>query len=383
MSKIDIIIPCYKGLNTLSRTLHSIAMQNHVEDCNVIIVDDCCPEVTKKNSYKIILNKFKEFGIKGKVIRNKTNLGPGLSRQVGIDNGKSPYITFIDCGDTFLIEHAIDIFISALDDGLNCYFSRILSTREFVSQPLFPWVIGCAYKRKFLTENKIRFPSFRCMEDVAFNDLVRVSVIHENPFSEFYLYNYNLYNWTYDTNNINREGYVYDMGSFYYYFTWRYLENHDKFNEWMTNKDTKNYIYEVIYNSVISTFYYFQSCHLNEYFYNSAKLANQLIIKRYWQTIRELMGTVNLGDIYRNNVKDYPNFKISFEEFIQYCDNIYNDENVQDNLLLYYNVWSEWERNPSMLEEMKSNVNSGAAIPDYWKPENKFIEKVLESLKNT
>jgi len=43
-NRIDVIIPAYKAHNTILRTLSSIAEQTILQDVDVTIVNDCCPE---------------------------------------------------------------------------------------------------------------------------------------------------------------------------------------------------------------------------------------------------------------------------------------------------------------------------------------------------
>ena len=83
---IDVIIPAYNCSKTLGRTLSSLVAQTD-NDFNVIIVDDCSTEDLEPtvNGFKSLLNI--------KYIKNDTNMGAGMSRQVGMDNSFSKFVT--------------------------------------------------------------------------------------------------------------------------------------------------------------------------------------------------------------------------------------------------------------------------------------------------
>ena len=81
-SKIDpiisIIIPTYNSEKFIFKCIKSIPINKKVE---VLLIDD----FSKKNlKRKIDLKKFTNF----KIIRNKSNLGPGMSRNFGIKKSK-------------------------------------------------------------------------------------------------------------------------------------------------------------------------------------------------------------------------------------------------------------------------------------------------------
>ena len=56
-NKIDVIIPAYKAQKTIMRTLSSIAEQTIIDDIEVTIVNDCCPN----GDYKKFVQMFSPF----------------------------------------------------------------------------------------------------------------------------------------------------------------------------------------------------------------------------------------------------------------------------------------------------------------------------------
>ena len=160
--KIDIIIPAYNVPdNTIFRCLSSIACQNIIEEIEITIIDDA----STKENYKKIADIFKDY-ININIIRNEINQGPGVARQIGIDNTKNGYITFMDADDTLNGTFAIDylregieqdsayqICVGIFDEIHNENEEKILTSHENDSV----WVFGKMFKRAFIDRYNIRF----------------------------------------------------------------------------------------------------------------------------------------------------------------------------------------------------------------------------------
>ena len=95
MDLISIIMPYYKKSETVKQTIDSIFAQTYSNFELIIIYDD---EDKKDLEYlKKIIKKFKNVLI----IINQSNLGAGLSRNLGIKNAKGEFVAFIDADDTW------------------------------------------------------------------------------------------------------------------------------------------------------------------------------------------------------------------------------------------------------------------------------------------
>ena len=116
---IDVIIPAYNCQSTLGKTLSSLVAQTD-DNFEVIVVDDCSIE-----DIKLIVNDYSDK-LKIKYIRNKNNLGCGMTRQVGIDNATQKFITFLDSDDMFM-PYTVETFNSIIEanpdtEYLHSYF---------------------------------------------------------------------------------------------------------------------------------------------------------------------------------------------------------------------------------------------------------------------
>jgi teichuronic acid biosynthesis glycosyltransferase TuaG len=95
MDLISIIMPYYKKSATVKQTIDSIFAQTYKNFELIIIYDD---EDKKDLEYlKKIQKNFKKILI----FINKSNLGAGMSRNLGIKNAKGEFVAFIDADDTW------------------------------------------------------------------------------------------------------------------------------------------------------------------------------------------------------------------------------------------------------------------------------------------
>lgn len=194
MNKVSIIIPAFNAHKTINRTLASIAMQDIVDELEVVIVND-----NSDRDYQEFVNWYSKF-FKIKEVKMLKNGGPGVARQVGIDNSSNPYITFIDADDTFagafvlkelrnnLLRNPQASMISGifaeeqnLPDGRNMYLPH---KQDMV------WMFGKMYKRDFLNRYNIRFNHSRANEDNGLNKLVQLCSSEQEKvmFSEDVIY---------------------------------------------------------------------------------------------------------------------------------------------------------------------------------------------------
>ncbi len=91
--KVSIIIPYYKKKLFIRQTLNSVFNQSY-KNYEIIIIYDDFDHKDLKYIKTIIPNN-----IKFKIVKNKKNIGAGLSRNLGISLSKGKYICFLDADD--------------------------------------------------------------------------------------------------------------------------------------------------------------------------------------------------------------------------------------------------------------------------------------------
>lgn len=180
---LSIIVPCYNSWNKMGHCIDFLE-KNLPQDCEAIFVDDCSSDGTYENLLDLCQQKHN-----WKIFKNKTNSGPGVSRNVGIENSNSKYIAFLDADDWFA-ESYFDDIVPLLKKNIDCILydytntdgngwhqncSILFCKNEVVELDIkkaFVFVkgatLGKAFRRQIAIDHKIRFLPDRIGEDIPF-----------------------------------------------------------------------------------------------------------------------------------------------------------------------------------------------------------------------
>ena len=195
---ISVIIAMFNAQEYIAECLSSLANQT-MQSFEVIIADDCSTD----KSLAVVEKFSATFGERLRILKLSANSGcPGIPRNFALEAACGKYVTFLD-SDDLLSETALEDFfnvaenfnadvvhaerlLSFIDDGGEIE-SKILSTQPgFVIEPTletydiaervnnfvakkFMWqACGKLYRRKFLADNKIKFPALKNFEDMIF-----------------------------------------------------------------------------------------------------------------------------------------------------------------------------------------------------------------------
>ncbi len=181
MNKLDIIIPYYKeDKKLILRLLKSIQSQRNInfKEIGILLINDHSNnKITKKD-----LLDFPQLQIT--LLQTEKNVGPGLTRQKGIDFSTAEYITFIDADDTYYDSNCLSKIIDIinlkkpnliLSDWMEESF--INHEKELLlhhSDLIF--IHGKFIKRSYLKEKNISFsPELRLHEDSYFSTILLLS----------------------------------------------------------------------------------------------------------------------------------------------------------------------------------------------------------------
>lgn len=214
MYDVDIIIPAYNSINTISIPLDSLKKQKTKYKFRVVIVND-----NSSYSYKNILDKYSKYMFIEEIVLDK-NGGPAVARQKGIDYTDSKYIMFIDSDDYLFssdsIQKLVDNISLCNSDVAMGNFILERDNKEELVKNNSVWMHGKIYRRSFLEDNNIRFNTSRVNEDNGFNRLVVLLTKNISHLDEVvYVYKENDNSITRRNDRLNKftglEGYAYNM----------------------------------------------------------------------------------------------------------------------------------------------------------------------------
>lgn len=190
LPKISIIIPVFNAGNYLEDCLQSISNQSF-DDFEILAINDGSTDHSLK-----ILNHFQEKELRIKVF-SQENKGVSVARNLGLENAKGEFITFIDADDWLhpeTLEHYIEIAENEDSDIVISQFLTKKSTekqtessienydRKDIEQKIFSKCIefdvynsvcNKFYKKELIKKSNAQFPiGIRIAEDALFNHQV-------------------------------------------------------------------------------------------------------------------------------------------------------------------------------------------------------------------
>jgi hypothetical protein len=91
-------MPAYNSADFIAESIQSVLGQTH-QNWELLIIDDASLDTTIS-----IIKKFEALDSRIKLLKNTTNQGTGISRNIGIKAAQGTYITFLDSDDLWLPE---------------------------------------------------------------------------------------------------------------------------------------------------------------------------------------------------------------------------------------------------------------------------------------
>lgn len=179
---ISIIIPVYNSINYIDRCLKCLDEQTS-NKFEAIFIDDCSTD----NSYEELSKKLKDVKYCYQLLQNEKNMGPGFTRNRGIEESKYDYITFIDSDDYVsekFVESLENVILSDEPDSILFDYYMVnneskihrlainsdkqILDKEYTLAMCNGMCWGKLFKKDIIIKNNIQFPNIMRSEDLAF-----------------------------------------------------------------------------------------------------------------------------------------------------------------------------------------------------------------------
>ncbi len=186
--KVSIISPVYNCAPYIVECIESLLAQT-CQDFEVLLVDDH----GRDESMDVARTFVKEHGLEEKFrfLETSQNSGPGVARNVGIEAAKGEYIAFIDSDDVWeptFLEKLLDAAETSQTDLAFCqlkyrggakdgsvFLNPVVKAGVFTADRkrhfllhFVTFSVCFLFRREFLMQNDLRFPSERNSEDTNF-----------------------------------------------------------------------------------------------------------------------------------------------------------------------------------------------------------------------
>jgi len=145
MPSVSVIIPYYKKINYIKKTINSVLNQTFQDFEIILIYDD-----EKLDDLITLENEYKK-NPKIKIIKNLNNLGAGISRNIGIKHASGEIISFLDADDYWLPE-------------------KLNKQLKFMNENNYDFTF-CDYEKKLSEKKNIKVISSK--KKIGYNDLIK------------------------------------------------------------------------------------------------------------------------------------------------------------------------------------------------------------------
>ena len=120
---VSIIIPTFNSEKFISDTITSVQNQTY-QNWEMLLVDDGSTDQTQTIITSFLTDKRIQF------YPQKQNLGPAKARNVGIDNAKGKYMTFLDADDIWFVDFIEKSINAIIETNVRFVFSSYKRSNE-------------------------------------------------------------------------------------------------------------------------------------------------------------------------------------------------------------------------------------------------------------
>ncbi len=129
MPFVSIILPYYRKINYIKKTINSILSQSFKDFEIILVYDD-----EDLHDLSVIENDFKNNS-KIRIVKNTKNLGAGISRNIGIKHAKGKIVAFVDSDDFWMpnkLEKQTKFMEENNYDFTFCNYDKVISSKKTI-----------------------------------------------------------------------------------------------------------------------------------------------------------------------------------------------------------------------------------------------------------
>jgi glycosyltransferase involved in cell wall biosynthesis len=131
MSRVDVIVPCYKYAHYLRQCVESVVNQSH-GDLRVLIIDDCSPDHTEEVARELVAQDHRVA-----YRRHDVNRGHIATYNEGLEWGDGDYVLLVSADD-LLTPGALGRAVNLLDDHPSVGFAHGGQIHFSTDRPVVP-----------------------------------------------------------------------------------------------------------------------------------------------------------------------------------------------------------------------------------------------------
>ena len=191
MPKISVIVPVYNAEKYLHRCIDSILAQTFT-DFELLLINDG----SKDDSGKIC----DEYAAKDVRVRvfHKENGGASSARNMGLENAKGEWITFVDSDDT-LLQNALEVLYESLVSSVDAVIANTKRNEMILCEEWIRLLLDCKtrcelwgglYRRNLLLDKKIEIPYSIVIGEDFLTNLQYASKCKKIKLITYCVYNY-------------------------------------------------------------------------------------------------------------------------------------------------------------------------------------------------
>ena len=176
---LQFIVPYYGQAERAMGCLSTLFKQKDTSGFGIILVNDNAnSEAYREDTLKIrqFLEMSKNLSpVPVVYLENNVNVGPGQSRNIGLEHATADYVSFVD-SDDYLNENFVSVFKEELvkDNSFDIFVGSTLAVKgdkdyQVMPPEIITWIHSRVYRLDFLKDNGVCFPDIRFNEDSGFN----------------------------------------------------------------------------------------------------------------------------------------------------------------------------------------------------------------------